>query len=71
MLHYAIGGNMAKTKFRKGDRFKGREEGRGGACYRGRIGTILDFHAAGEYKVVFDDAPGIVEYVYSHWIEPL
>ncbi len=62
---------MTERKFAKGDRFRGRAEGRGGTSYQDRVGTILDFQSPGEYKVVFDDVPGVVEYVHSHWIEPL
>jgi hypothetical protein len=62
---------MARTKFKQGDRFKGRAEGRGGAAYRNRTGTILEFYGPGQYKVTFDDSPGVVEFVYSYWIEPL
>ena len=64
--------DMAKRKFQTGDRVKGRAEGRGGAAFRDRTGTVLGLESDGQYRVVFDgDAPGIEQCVPSNWIERL
>lgn len=59
---------MAAKKFNTLDRVIGKEEGP--ASFRGRIGIVVDFKGRGGYGVLFEDAPGITEYLNSDWLNP-